>query len=83
MSQRVICDACGEVIDQSVAYYTYTSRKLLVEGADDPDVINVPTVVQIARTYDFHDGHQPPIGQVEEEPPVEDDKHDDKDKDKK
>jgi hypothetical protein len=78
MAQRLICDACGEEIDQSIPYYTITAQKVFVEGIDDPDTINVLTTVQIARTFEFHDGHQPPVEPTAQ--PSDDDNKDDKDK---
>jgi|tagenome__1003787_1003787.scaffolds.fasta_scaffold20809018_1 hypothetical protein len=59
MATQIVCDECGEPIDQSQAYYQIVATKMVVENANDPSLPNTPTVVEIAQTFDYHDGHQP------------------------
>ena len=52
MSSQLICDDCGEVIDQSQPYWQVQGSKVqLVEG--------VLTVVEGQTSFDYHDGHLP------------------------
>jgi hypothetical protein len=52
MSQQVICDGCGEVIDQSISYYTANvSTVQLVDG--------VLTSGGAAEQHDYHTDHLP------------------------
>jgi hypothetical protein len=74
MATQIICDACGEPIDQSQPFFQVVATKVQVENANDPTQPNTPTVVGIAQTFDYHDGHQPDkLGSYTppEEPPVE------------
>jgi hypothetical protein len=74
MSEKIICDSCGEPIDQSEPYYTITAQKLQVENVNDPTQINVPTTIEIPQQFDYHDGHQPEIQGMMMDTPPEDDK---------
>jgi hypothetical protein len=59
MATQIICDECGKPIDQTEAYYQVMATKVRVDNADDPTLPNTPTVVEIAQSFDYHDGHQP------------------------
>jgi hypothetical protein len=59
MATQIICDECGKPIDQTEAYYQVMATKVRVDNADDPALPNTPTVVEIAQSFDYHDGHQP------------------------
>lgn len=59
MATQIICDACGEPIDQSQPYFQVVATKVQVENINDPSLPNTPTVVAIAQSFDYHDGHQP------------------------
>lgn len=68
MATQIICDECGKPIDQTQAYYQAMATKVVVENADDPTVPNVPKVVEIAQSFDYHDGHQPKIRSSDDAP---------------
>lgn len=59
MATQIICDECGEPIDQTQPYYQVVATKVRVDNADDPTLPNTPMVVEIAQSFDYHDGHQP------------------------
>jgi hypothetical protein len=59
MATQIICDECGEPINLTEAYYQVVATKVRVDNADDPTLPNTPTVVEIAQSFDYHDGHQP------------------------
>jgi hypothetical protein len=52
MSNQVVCDDCGNVIDTTQPYFVVTGvKQQMVDG--------VPTVVEAAVTVDFHVDHLP------------------------
>jgi len=52
MSQQVVCNQCGEVIDQSISYYTaQVSTVQMIDG--------VLTAGGPAIQMDYHEGHLP------------------------
>lgn len=52
MSQQLICDDCGQPIDQTQPYYTLSGTKVqMVEGS--------LTVVDAATQLDYHAAHLP------------------------
>jgi hypothetical protein len=59
MATQIICDACGEPIDQAQPYFQVVATKVQIDNANDPSMPNTPTVVGIAQSFDYHDGHQP------------------------
>lgn len=59
MTLQVLCDACGEPIDQQKAYFQVVATKVKVPAKDDPTLPDSTTVVQVSRQFDYHDGHQP------------------------
>ena len=67
MATTLICDNCGEKINQAEPYYQVTAVKLSVENIDDPTEHNVERTVEIPVTFHYHDGHQPKA-QPEPEP---------------
>lgn len=52
MSQRIVCDTCGETIDQSVTYYTASVQTVqIIDG--------VLTSAAQADQRDYHSDHLP------------------------
>lgn len=52
MTQQIVCDECGEPIDQSVPYYELSGSKVQMEG-DPPSL----TTVEPAKTMHYHEEH--------------------------
>lgn len=52
MSQLVVCDGCGEPIDQAQPYYTASIQEVNI-------VDDVLTSVGLAQQHDYHKDHIP------------------------
>jgi hypothetical protein len=61
MANQVICDDCGEPIDETVAYYTFSGSKVQLKTTDDgqPPAPPVLMTVEPARKLDYHAEHLP------------------------
>lgn len=61
MTERLVCDSCGDLIDEEQPHFLVTAQKMIVQNANDPTTINVPELELIPRTLHYHDGHQPEL----------------------
>lgn len=64
MATQLVCDSCGEVIDQNQPYWSVQGSK--VQIAD-----GVLTTVEAAQQFDYHDGHLPVEFQAQEAPVID------------
>lgn len=62
MTQQVICDGCGQPIDQTIPYYTLSGSKVQMQTAEE----NAPNpgqpwliTLEPARQFDYHPEHLP------------------------
>jgi hypothetical protein len=67
LSHQLVCDKCGQAIDQSKPYFSVTITKMQIPPAPvsgtpaAPVTPGVLTAVEATKTYDFHDNHAPKI----------------------
>jgi hypothetical protein len=67
VSNQLVCDKCGQPIDQSKPYFSLTITKMQIpptptSGAPTSAITpGVLTTVEAPKTYDFHDNHVPKV----------------------
>jgi hypothetical protein len=58
MTQQLLCDECGEPIDQTKPYYTLTGQKVQMGGAEGTSPGSL-TAIDIPVSLEYHEEHLP------------------------
>lgn len=70
MSQQLVCDDCGQVIDESQPYYVLTGNKVQLQRTEEMGSApgnGVLTAIEPTRTLHYHEEHLPAY-KIEGEP---------------
>jgi hypothetical protein len=60
VSQQLICDDCGEPIDQTQPYYTLSGTKVKLATDDSGASTGGLIALETAVSLDYHEAHLPP-----------------------